>query len=464
MSKERVPAPDQEHVDPRIAGTETEFGYRLTSEDSTPLTKKSSLFPSEYPRVGEFLPNGGRFYVDCGFPEYATPECRNIEELIAHEIAGEELVRELVETKFTDIKLHKRCVTPGKPAHTNGYHENYSTDIDIWGESRNSNHDRNALATHFATRSLFTGAGTMAGRAFTVAQKPHGIYESEGDDTLYRKALVNTRWEHHTGDPQSQLRRLHVISGDPNISPYAMRLKFGSTSSVLRLLEHGYDLEELFLRNPVTAAKAAGGTVKMANTPLLMQNGTLMKPIDIQESLWEKVRDLSQHIQLPEEETHCLYAWRETIDALKKLLDTDTVTEPLRLLDWYAKYEFINRGSGKPAEMDARYDRLEEGVGHKLRRDGRRFSPYMPEVSAIENAKNEPPGNRARLRGSLVIAAYRHSLSSSFNGSAADWGAFAHNGHRQLLGAVNRSYESDEIARIARTFRLHQYLEDGKTG
>ena len=40
-------------------------------------------------RSDRVLANGARFYNDHGHPEYATPECRSLPDLIAHDRAGD---------------------------------------------------------------------------------------------------------------------------------------------------------------------------------------------------------------------------------------------------------------------------------------------------------------------------------------------------------------------------------------
>ena len=43
-----------------------------------------------------FLENGARLYLDTGFhPEYATPECDDVAELVSHDKAGDRIVEAL---------------------------------------------------------------------------------------------------------------------------------------------------------------------------------------------------------------------------------------------------------------------------------------------------------------------------------------------------------------------------------
>src|SRR5437660_1256422 len=45
-------------------------------------------------RSDRILTNGARLYNDHGHPEYATPECSNLRDLVAHDRAGERVVLE----------------------------------------------------------------------------------------------------------------------------------------------------------------------------------------------------------------------------------------------------------------------------------------------------------------------------------------------------------------------------------
>ena len=83
-------------MDKRIFGIETEFGISYSSPESRPLA------PEEVARYlfrkvvswgrssNVFLTNGSRLYLDVGsHPEYATAECDDLAQLIAHDRAGE---------------------------------------------------------------------------------------------------------------------------------------------------------------------------------------------------------------------------------------------------------------------------------------------------------------------------------------------------------------------------------------
>ena len=90
-------------MDRRIFGIETEYGVTCT------FRGQRRLSPDEVARYlfrrvvswgrssNVFLRNGARLYLDVGsHPEYATPECDSLPELIAHDRAGERILEGLL--------------------------------------------------------------------------------------------------------------------------------------------------------------------------------------------------------------------------------------------------------------------------------------------------------------------------------------------------------------------------------
>ena len=123
----------------RIFGLESEYGAICTWEGQSVLAPElvarylfDELVPSaRYPNI--FLENGGRLYVDTGFhPEYATPECDELLDLVAYDRAGERIVEDLV--RHADDRLAEHQV-PGRiqafknntdsAGNSYGCHENY---------------------------------------------------------------------------------------------------------------------------------------------------------------------------------------------------------------------------------------------------------------------------------------------------------------------------------------------------
>ena len=104
-------------VDRRIFGIENEYGVTCTFQGQRRLT------PDEVARYlfrrvvcwgrssNVFLRNGARLYLDVGsHPEYATPECDDIGELVTHDKAGERILEGLL------VDAERGCTTRASPA------------------------------------------------------------------------------------------------------------------------------------------------------------------------------------------------------------------------------------------------------------------------------------------------------------------------------------------------------------
>ena len=91
-------------VQRRIMGLENEYGITCT------IRGQRRLSPDEVARYlfrrvvswgrssNVFLANGARLYLDVGsHPEYATPECDSVYQVICHDRAGERILERLVD-------------------------------------------------------------------------------------------------------------------------------------------------------------------------------------------------------------------------------------------------------------------------------------------------------------------------------------------------------------------------------
>src|ERR671930_687601 len=100
----------------RIFGLENEYGVTCT------LRGQRRLSPDEVARYlfrrvvswgrssNVFLANGARLYLDVGsHPEYATPECDSVLDLITHDKAGERILEALLAA--AQVRLHEEGIS-----------------------------------------------------------------------------------------------------------------------------------------------------------------------------------------------------------------------------------------------------------------------------------------------------------------------------------------------------------------
>ena len=125
-----------------------------------------------------FLQNGARLYLDVGsHPEYATPECDSIHDVVVHDKAGERILEQLLtsaEKRLADegingdIYLFKN--NTDSAGNSYGCHENYLT-----GRTEELAHYTNALIPFLVTRQIYAGAGkvlqTARGAMFCISQR-----------------------------------------------------------------------------------------------------------------------------------------------------------------------------------------------------------------------------------------------------------------------------------------------------
>ncbi|MFI0526386.1 MAG: proteasome accessory factor PafA2 family protein, partial [Ilumatobacteraceae bacterium] len=96
----------------RIYGLENEYGVTCT------LRGQRRLSPDEVARYlfrkvvswgrssNVFLQNGARLYLDVGsHPEYATPECDSLYDLVVHDKAGERILEGLLQSAEQRLEL-----------------------------------------------------------------------------------------------------------------------------------------------------------------------------------------------------------------------------------------------------------------------------------------------------------------------------------------------------------------------
>ena len=283
------------------------------------------------------LSNGARLYNDHAHPEYSTPECTTLRELVAQDKAGERVMWECTRRRNARIadELPDRTVRLYKNntdfvGHSYGCHDNYLM-------ARATPWDRIVAGTvpFLVTRQLFAGAGKMGVESenhtaqpgvFQISQRSDFFSVLVSIDTMNRRPIVNTRDEPHADI--TKYRRFHVIIGDANMNEIATALKIGTTSLVLELIEKGH-APMMELARPVEAAKTISRD-EGCEWIVELSNGRKISAIDIQRLYLDAAR---RHCDLDHEET------RWVLDQWETILD-DLQRDPLACkdrVDWAAK-------------------------------------------------------------------------------------------------------------------------------
>jgi proteasome accessory factor A len=405
-------------VEKRIYGLETEYGVTCT------LRGHRRLSPDEVARYlfrrvvswgrssNVFLENGARLYLDVGsHPEYATPECDNLTDLVAHDKAGEVTLQRLVlaaEARLREegikgvVYLFKN--NTDSAGNSYGCHENYLI-------SRTDDNLRysEVLIPFLISRQIYAGAGkilnTARGPIYTIGQRAEHIWEGVSSATTRSRPIINTRDEPHA-DPE-RFRRLHVIAGDSNMSEYATFLKVGAMSIMLRMLEEpAVILRDMTLENPIRAIREISHDIS-CRRKIRLANSREVSAIDIQCEFLNRALRFNEKYGFNPTETHALNMWKTTMEKLEK--------DPFGLnreIDWVIKYNLIENyrrrhriglAHPKVALLDLQYHDVNpnRGIYFKLLSHGQ--IERITDDSYIEYCLSNPPlTTRARLRGTFV--------------------------------------------------------------
>lgn len=405
-------------MDRRIFGLENEYGVTCT------LKGQRRLSPDEVARYlfrkvvswgrssNVFLENGSRLYLDVGsHPEYATPECDQLEDLVVHDKAGERILEHLVasaEQRLREegirgtIYLFKN--NTDSAGNSYGCHENYLT-------SRRDGVERYAevLIPFLVSRQIYAGAGkvlqTARGAMYCISQRAEHIWEGVSSATTRSRPIINTRDEPHAD--AEKYRRLHVIVGDSNMSEYATYLKVGVVSIMLRLMEdQNVLLRDMTLENPIRAIREISHDITCRRR-VKLANGREVSALDIQREYLDRALLYADKKGFAPPEQQALAMWQHCIETIEN--------DPLKLereVDWVSKYHLIESyrernelplTHPRVALMDLQYHDVnrERGLYYVLQRRDR--VDRIATDEAIETAVNTPPQTtRARLRGEFI--------------------------------------------------------------
>ncbi|MCA0330100.1 MAG: Pup--protein ligase [Actinobacteria bacterium] len=406
----------------RIFGIETEYGVTCT------FRGQRRLSPDEVARYlfrrvvswgrssNVFLRNGARLYLDVGsHPEYATPECDVIPELVTHDKAGERILEGLLvdaerrlqeEGIAGDVYLFKN--NTDSAGNSYGCHENY-----LVGRHGEFSRLADTLIPFLVSRQIICGAGkvlqTPRGAVYCVSQRAEHIWEGVSSATTRSRPIINTRDEPHAD--AERYRRLHVIVGDSNMSETTTMLKVGSTDLVLRMLEHGTVLRDMTLENPIRAIREISHDPTGRKT-VRLANGRELSALQIQTEFLERARDFAERRGLLADpdgiHARVLDLWTRAVTAV----DTGDLSLVEREIDWVIKLRLLERymakhdlplSSPRIAQMDLAYHDITRTRGLYYLLEKRGAVARVSHDLAIFQAKSVPPQTtRAKLRGEFI--------------------------------------------------------------
>ncbi len=426
---------------PRIFGLENEYGLIFSPNGRVYLPMEKilgyifeGLIPNSWPS-NAFLCNGARFYQDTGcHPEYSTPECDRLRDLVIHDKAGERLLEACLpmaekrlreEGLIGEIYIFKN--NTDSMGNTYGCHENYlmRRDLDFWKITEQ-------LIPFFVTRQIFAGAGKVlkvSGRThFFLSQRAQHIHEKTSSSTTSSRSIINTRDEPHAD--AEKYRRLHIIVGDSNMSELATYLKVGTTAVVLSMIEEGFTVKGMELEDPVKAIRDISRDPTLKKR-VRLEDGREWTALEIQMTYWERAQAYLAALGASADETtrDLIEYWG---DVLQKL-----ATNPMELaqeLDWVIKKNVMdsfiarkNCGWDDPrvALMDLQYHDVKRNRGLYYLLERQDVVERLATEEEIQRAMTVPPqSTRAKVRGDFIKFAKEKNRSYT-----VDWTYLKLNGY-----------------------------------
>jgi proteasome accessory factor A len=361
-----------------------------------------------------FLENGARLYLDVGsHPEYATPECDDLYDVVAHDKAGERILEGLVhgaEERLEEEGIRGEIFVfknnTDSAGNSYGCHENYLV-------SRHKDFHRtvDVLIPFLVTRQIFLGAGkltqTPRGTTYSISQRADHIWEGVSSATTRSRPIINTRDEPHAD--AERYRRLHVIAGDSNMSEYATFVKVGTMVALLQMIEKDVVFRDLTLENPIRAIR------EIAHDPtcrrkIRLMNGRELSALDIQWEYLDRAMRFARSPGFPVQVKAAVDRWESLLTGLEK----DPMTLD-REVDWVAKFRLLERYQNRRnlqlsdprlAMMDLSYHDVNRDRGLFYMMQDKGLMERVVGDENIANAVRRPPQTtRARLRGEFIKAA-----------------------------------------------------------
>ncbi|QDP98806.1 proteasome accessory factor PafA2 [Microlunatus elymi] len=387
-------------------------GYEVSREQAHP----DQLTDSDLGMANIVLTNGARLYVDHAHPEYSGPEVTSARAVVAYDragdlvmaIAGQEAARRL----GRPVRLYKNN-TDGKGV-SYGTHENYLLD-------RRTPFDRiiRQFSPFLVTRQVFTGAGRVGiGQnsetpGFQLGQRADFFEAEVGLETTLNRPIINTRDEPHAD--AGRYRRLHVITGDANLSEISTYLKVGTAALALHVIEAGRLEDDLRLAHPVPAMQQVSRDLECSRV-LAMADGRQLTAVDVQEAYLLACRKWVGEQEPGSDGTseEMIIEWQDILERWQRVLDT-LRTDPMLLadqLDWVAKLKLLQSyrdrddlgwDSAKLSLIDLQYADVDPRRSLYSALVARGKMRRLVDDDQIAAARTDPPTDtRAYFRGRVM--------------------------------------------------------------
>ncbi|MDP3779377.1 MAG: proteasome accessory factor PafA2 family protein [bacterium] len=410
----------------RIYGIENELGVVMQNADNSWHTVPSQ-YTKQLLRAGpnSVLPflevirlwhsNGACTYIDTGeHPEYATPECRSIRDVVLYAKAGELMMNDIFSklsadgSKLVLIKNNLGCDSHGEVDGHFGCHENYT----MYRLNLEEVSKIKQFTPFLISRQIMDGAGWwQPDGTYLFSQRSISIQDEIGRTTTNNRPLVALR---DTLNDTGHMRRLHIIPGDANILDIACFLKLGTMSLVIALVEAELTPQIQYSYPATTMKQIACNPDVTAPCETFTYGGKKLSAFDMQVIYYETVdRHLHGALfaseKIEAETAVTMMLWKQTLDALYNHDEKWMVGRLDHATKKYLAKRAIGTRNLSPSEMQEirkNIDLMYHNITDRTLQQ--RMNARWPDRRLLTNKQIEkacyfPPSNtRAHIRGLFI--------------------------------------------------------------
>jgi len=364
----------------RLFGIETEYALSGFDADGRPVDRDTVLaqlmrlargrlphLPDPTGR-GVFLANGSRFYIDApDHPEFTTPECANLWDVVRYVQAGERilagLAADLRGPHISEVTILRSNV-------------DYSGTGSTWGTHESFQHRSppsalpEQIIPHLVSRLIYTGAGGFNSRfvrgvEFTLSPRVAHLENKISGDSTSSRGIFHTKDETLSS---AGYHRLHLLCGESVCSEIGAWLKIGTTALVVALIEAGVQPgDAVRLRSPLAAMRTFAADPTCQATAL-SAGGVPLTALDIQRHYLDMAGAHLQAPSMPPWAEQVCRRWRDMLRALEAAPDSVATT-----LDWAIKLTLFKqraRQRGIPWESLSKWNHVATKLSEALQGAG----------------------------------------------------------------------------------------------
>lgn len=356
-----------------------------------------------------FLKNGMFLYRDCALLEVALPECSSPYELVCYDRAADLLLENT--SKKLGFEVFKLNVSNNFRA--GSCHENY------FYKSSSSNYLKNLenyekirtkifplLIPFLLTRYIFCGNGNYHKGEYMISQRASLMV---GVDFIRSDVLASTIpvLFHSRNEPLcTNGFRIHLTSGDCNMSEFCNYLKVGTSALVLKMIEHNFLSNDFNILNAMDALKKINYDLSCKKKEIISKEFKIPflrlferihyhNAIDIQKRYLEKAEKFVKKYKLDDD---IIKKWDHTLSVLEK-----NPEELNNSIDWIIKKKLIDSAENEGTRDAINFQYHAIGSHNFFSKISEKMNvKTIVKNEEVQKALYEPPNTRALTRKELT--------------------------------------------------------------